>query len=104
MIEVDVDFNSVGRGGMVYAFPTAASSPVSAGTKVLAIDAAEGMRFVAIVDELAEDGTIWLDVQWEVAPPNFNFADMPEPAKAPTQDDLVADAGPGDFHLAYLAS
>jgi len=66
MIEVDVDFNSVGRGGMVYAFPTAASSPVSAGTKVLAIDA--------------------------------------EPAKAPTQDDLVADAGPGDFHLAYLAS
>ena len=72
MIEVRVDFNSRGRGGMVRASQRRADGFLIQGDKVLAVDNDEGMSYIAIVDTVDnETGRVWLDVQWSASRPSF---------------------------------
>lgn len=68
MIQLRVDFNARGRGGLVKASLARTDAPLRPGDWVLAIDPDEDMQFDAQVREVDEQtGKVYLDILWEPA-------------------------------------
>src|SRR4051794_292078 len=68
MNKIRVDFNSLGRGGMVRASVRRADQAPTPGERVVAVDPDEGMEFAATVESVDQvTGSVWLVVEWEPA-------------------------------------
>jgi hypothetical protein len=68
MTRVDVDFNSIGRDGLIKASPRRVDGPVSLGDTVEVYDSSEpDMSYQGTIEEIQPSGRILIRVAWEPA-------------------------------------